>query len=144
MGNFLVTNLRSVWRVWETYCIHDPQDWYAPTRLHGVITPKLRLRKNYCCWFEDRWMFVHAEFRKVEEALESWKSYVTRGMMHVPPYLSASPLDFHFPDQSISLIVSPPVLIITSIEGTCDVWLLLSPASQLLGPQPALGERYWW
>ena len=44
-------------------------------------------------------------------------------------YLSVNPLAFQFPDQSISLIVSPSVLITTLIEGSCDVWLLLSPAS---------------
>jgi hypothetical protein len=86
-------------------------------------------------------MLVHAE-----EALDKWRSctslrhYVTRGMIHVLAYLSPTPLHFHFPDQSISLTVSLPVLIIASIEGICDVWLLLSPASQLLGPQPAPGE----
>jgi hypothetical protein len=48
---------------------------------------------------------------------------VTRGVMHMLVYLSANPLAFQFPDQSISLIVSPSVLIITLIEGSCDVWL---------------------
>jgi hypothetical protein len=61
--------------------------------------------------------------------------------MRVCAYSSGSPLAFQFPDQSISLIVSPSVLIITLIEGPCDVWFLLSPVSRLLGCQPVLGEK---
>ena len=56
-----------------------------------------------------------------------------RGVMHMLVYLSPNPSGFQFPDQSISPIVSPSVLIIMLIEGSCDVWLagwlLLSPAS---------------